>query len=129
MADERRSCSTVTSAGRCRATPMREADHCFWHSPEHQDEVAEARRLGGQRRKRERIVSGVYDLEGLDTIPKIRRILEVAVLDTLGLENSINRSRALASLATAAARLLEAGELEERVEALEAVTRLGRARR
>ena len=98
---------------------MREADHCFWHAPETQDEAREARRLGGRRRRREGVVSGSYEFEGLDSVPKIRRLLEIAVLDTLGLENSIARSRALAYFAQVSTRLLEAGELEERVGALE----------
>lgn len=64
-------------------------------------------------------MSGAYDFAGLGTVADIRRILEVAVLDTLGLENSIARARTLAYLATSAIKLLEVGELEERLEALE----------
>ena len=50
----------------------------------------------------------------------IRRLLEVAVLDTLGVENSISRARTLAYLATTAIKLLEVGELEQRLASLEA---------
>jgi len=28
------------------ATPLQDKDLCFWHDPEHQQEAAEARRLG-----------------------------------------------------------------------------------
>ena len=45
---------------------------------------------------------------------------EIAVFDTLGLDNSLARSRTLIAAAQAAARLLEAGELEARIAALEA---------
>jgi hypothetical protein len=83
--------------------------------------VAEARRLGGVRRRRERVVQGAYDFEGLGSVQQIRRLVEVAVLDVLGLENSINRARTLAYLAQTAAKLLEVGEHEERLAALEAV--------
>ena len=48
------------------------------------------------------------------------RILEIAVFDTLGLENSIARSRALAYLAQTSLRALEVGELEERLASVEA---------
>ena len=89
------------------------------HSPEHAEEMAEARRLGGLRRRREVAVSGAYDFVGLESVPDIRRILEVAVLDTLGLENSIARARTLAYLAMTAIKLLETGELEERLASLE----------
>jgi hypothetical protein len=37
-------------------------------------QAQEARRLGGQRRKKEVMLAGAYDLEGLDNIPGIRRV-------------------------------------------------------
>ena len=89
------------------------------HSPENAEEMAEARRLGGLRRRREVAVSGAYEFAGLESVADIRRILEVAVLDTLGLENSIARARTLAYLAMTAIKLLETGELEERLVYLE----------
>ena len=58
--------------------------------------------MGGLRRKREGTVAAAYDFEGLGSIPEVRRLLEVAVVDTLSLENSIARSRALAYLAQVA---------------------------
>lgn len=82
--------------------------------------MAEARRLGGLRRRREVAVSGAYEFVGLQTVADIRRILEIGVLDTLGLENSIARSRTLAYLAMAAIKLLEVGEFEQRLATLEA---------
>ena len=90
------------------------------HSPEHAEDVAESRRLGGLRRRREVAVAGAYDFAGLQTVADIRRLLEVAVLDTLGLENSIARARTLAYMATSAIKLLEVGELEQRLASLEA---------
>ncbi len=104
----------------CQAAPVKEGDHCFWHSPEYAEDVAEARRLGGLRRRREVAVSGAYEFAGLENVSGIRRILEIAVLDTLGLENSIARARTLAYLAMAAIKLLDVGELEQRLAALEA---------
>ena len=71
---------------------MRDGEFCYWHDPKHAVEVAEARRLGGLRRRREATVSGAYDFEGLGSVGHIRRLVEVAVLDTLGLENSIARA-------------------------------------
>jgi hypothetical protein len=44
----------------------------------------------------------------------------VAVIDTLGLENSVARNRTLAYLAQVSLGLLDKGELEARLEALEA---------
>ena len=103
----------------CRQAPLRDSDFCFWHSPEHAAEAAEARRLGGLRRRREKAVSGVYDFEGLADVAQVQRLLEIACLDTLSLENSVARSRTLAYLAQVALKALEVGELAERIEALE----------
>jgi hypothetical protein len=99
---------------------MQDEQFCYWHSPAHAEEAAEARRLGGLRRRRERTLQGAYEIEGLESVAQIRRLLEVAVMDALGLENSISRTRALVSCVMAAAKLLETGELEARLEAVEA---------
>ena len=104
----------------CRAAPVKDGDHCFWHSPEYAENVAEARRLGGLRRRREVAVSGAYEVNGLETVGDLRRLLVIASLDTLGLENSIARARTLGYLVGVAGKLLETGELEERLAALEA---------
>lgn len=115
-----RSCSAIAADGRrCRASPMREQPFCFWHSPDREEDAAEARRLGGLRRRREKTLAGAYDLAGLDSVGAIRRVLEIATLDALGLENSIARARVLISAALAAAKLLEVGELEARLASLE----------
>ena len=115
------SCAFVKADGeRCRSAPMREGDYCFWHDPEQVEAAAEARRLGGQRRRREKVVSGAYDFEGLGSVEQVQRLVEVAVVDTFQLENSVSRNRTLAYLAQTALKLLEVGEHEARLEALEA---------
>ena len=98
----------------CRATPLRDEPYCFWHSPDHTDEAAEARRLGGLRRRREKTITTVYALDGLGTVDGIRRLLDIAVADALGLENSVARARVLIAAALAATRLLEVGQVDTR---------------
>ena len=113
-------CQARTESGEpCRQAPLRDSDFCFWHSPDHAEEVAEARRLGGLRRRREKAVSGAYDFDGLTDVGQVRRLLEIAALDTLSLENSVARSRTLAYLAQIGLKALEVGELAERIDALE----------
>jgi hypothetical protein len=116
----KKGCRGISKGGeRCSAAPLRDGDFCFWHDPAHQAEAAEARRLGGLRRKREGTVQGAYELEGIDTVPGIRRYLEVGLIDLMSLENTVARDRAIFSGALAAAKLLEVGELEERLAAIE----------
>ncbi len=118
------SCTATTVAGRrCRAAPLRDGTQCFAHSPDTAEEAAAARRLGGIRRKREKTLAGAYELTGLDTVESIRRLVMIATFDALALDNSIARARVLLSAALAAAKLLEVGDLEVRLELLEAAGR------
>jgi hypothetical protein len=122
----RRSCTFVMQDGRaCRAGPQRDRPYCFSHDPERADEAAEARRLGGLRRRREGTIAVAYDLPGLDTVAGIRRLLDIVVTDGVGLDNGIARLRVLISTATAATNLLKVGEFEERLDALERAHRTG----
>jgi len=61
----------------------------------------------------------------LSNVHDIRRLIEIAVLDTLMVENSIQRSRALAYLAQTALRSLEVGDMQDRLQVLEELV-LGR---
>src|SRR5262245_4657111 len=83
----------------CQADPMNESDFCVFHDPDHAETVAAARQAGGQRRKREATVATAYDFEGLTSVADIRRLVEVAAIDALSLENDLGRVRALGYLA------------------------------
>ncbi len=120
----RRTCEANNDRGEpCKAAPLREGAFCVFHDPEHAEVVQEARRAGGQRRKREATLATAYDFEGLTSIQEIRRLIEVAAYDALGLDNTINRVRALGYLAQVAVTLLEKGEIEERLTEVEAALR------
>jgi len=117
----RRTCRTILPGGQpCRAAPRIDGDHCFWHDPETAEEAAQARKLGGQRRRREGLVTGAYEFNGLTSVEEIRRLLMVAALDTLGLDNGVQRNRTLVAVAQAATKLLEVGELADRLAQVEA---------
>ena len=118
---DRPACRALKPNGRpCRAPALRAGSACFWHAPESRAAAAEARRLGGLRRRREGTVGGAYALEGFGTGADLQRVLELALADTLELENSIARTRALAHLVSVAARVKETSEFEARLRALEA---------
>jgi len=99
----------------CGAPPTHESDFCFWHDPDRAEEAAQARKLGGQRRRRESTLAGAYDVGPLDTVGGIRRVLEIVTYDGLGMEISIARGRMLISAVQALTKLLETGELEGQV--------------
>ena len=73
------------------------------------------------RRRREVVVASAFDFDSLRTTDDVLRVLEVAVLDTVAQGNSTARSRTLGYLMWIALKAYEAGELTERLAALEAV--------
>jgi hypothetical protein len=116
-----RTCEFVMPDGsRCRAGPQRERPYCFAHDPERAAEAAEARKLGGLRRRKEGTIALAYDLPGLDTVAGIQRLLQIVSTDGLAMDKGVPRLRALISTAIAATNLLKVGELEERLAAVEA---------
>jgi hypothetical protein len=110
----------------CRMARLAGSPYCWAHDPANAEAAAEARKMGGLRRRREGTVAGAYQFEGLTSGEDIRRLLEVAAVDTLSLDNSIARSRTLVAVALAATKLLEVSELEERLEQLEAAIKAHR---
>ena len=116
-----RTCKARNDKGQpCQAAPLRDGDFCIFHDPEHAEVVQEARRAGGQRHKKEAAMASAYDFEGFTSIQDIRRLVEVAAYDALGLDNNLGRVRALGYLAQVATTLLEKGEIEDRLVAVEA---------
>ena len=113
-----------TTGKQCRAAPLKDGEFCLMHSPERIHEVQESRRLGGLRRKRESTISNAYQFKSLNNINGIRRVVEVAILDTLAMENSIPRNRTLATLVQVALHTLEVGDIEARIAALEEMAKI-----
>src|SRR5713226_8402716 len=109
----RRTCTFRMPDGRlCRAGPQLERPFCYAHDPERAAEAAEARRLGGLRRRKEGTIAVAFDLPGLDTVEGIRRVFQIALSDLLGLDNSISRARALIATGGAAMKLLLGADYE-----------------
>jgi hypothetical protein len=108
----RRRCTGMRADGQpCGMPPLADSEFCRAHEPETAQAAAEARRVGGLRRRKEGTVAGAYNFSGLDNVHDIRRLIEIAVLDTLTMEISIQRSRALAYLSQMALKSLEVGEV------------------
>ena len=105
---------------RCRAPALRGKVLCYWHDPDKAEEAAESRRIGGLHRRKARSVATIYDFSGLRTVESAQRLLETAAIETLALENSIARNRTLISAAAGAGKLIEAGDLDARLTAVEA---------
>jgi hypothetical protein len=118
----KRKCQAANKSGSaCGSHPMVDHDYCFLHSPDHSEEAARARSIGGHRRKRDQVIQVTYDLGDLNSLEGLLRLLDVAALDALGLENSLARSKVLVSIVRAGATLLPLGELDQRLTELERI--------
>jgi hypothetical protein len=76
--------------------------------------------MGGLHRRKKRTVATIYGFGGLRSIEDHQALLETVAVETLGLENSIARNRALTTIVATGAKLLELGDLATRIAALEA---------
>ena len=110
-------CETIRSNGeRCRAQALPDRPGCWAHDPGSREKADEARRRGGVNRSNlarasRRMPRDMKDLSG--------RILEAFDQVATG-ELPPDRAHAMARLASVYVQLHQAGEVERRLEALEA---------
>jgi hypothetical protein len=117
-----RSCKADNKDGaRCGAAPLQDGEFCYMHTPENADAMQEARRVGGLRKRREGTLEVIYEVDGMETVPQLRRILKIAVMEALGLENNAARIRLLLNAVAVGAKLLETGELADQIAELRGV--------
>jgi hypothetical protein len=100
--------------------PLADSAFCSNYDPANAEAAAEARRMGGMRRKRQGTIRLAYDVAGLGTVADIRRYAELAMDDTVGMDNTVQRNRPIFYGCHVASGLLKTGELEDRVTVLEA---------
>ncbi len=117
-----RHCSSLTNAGDpCKAAPLVDGEHCIAHDPAHREEMTEWRRMGGLNRRREASLSTIYDLDNIQSVQGLWRLVQIAALATLSLENGVARNRTLLAAVASGTKLLEVGDHEERLVEIEAV--------
>lgn len=113
-------CSYVTAKGRpCRGRAREGRDWCPLHDPALRDRVEAGRKLGGHNRRRPTTPADDLAVD-FSTVEGVRRVLEAAASDAADLDPSAQRCRVLVAAAEAAGRLLQAQDLEARLNDLEA---------
>lgn len=110
-------CSAIRATGeRCRATALPNRPQCFAHDPENRERATEARRKGGE--------NSSTPARASKRIPKDMRSLAsqllAAITECYAGELEPKRLSAMASAAGAVVRVHEVGEMQGRLEALEA---------
>ena len=110
-------CSFIKANGeRCQARKLAGEEFCYFHSPQVVVERADARRRGGLRRHGDKGETGSYVIKsGRDVLT----ILEDAINDACGLEQTTGRAKAIGYLCQVILRGFEITEIENRLAALE----------
>jgi hypothetical protein len=103
--------------------PLVDSDYCWAHDPANAEAASEARKMGGVRSKRQGTIRVAYGVGGLSSVEDIRRYAELAMDDEVSLENGHQRNRLIFYGCQVSANLLKVGELEDRVEQLEAAVK------
>lgn len=103
---------------KCKAF-ANESGFCFMHDTSKGIERAIARRNGGLATKKPHYADAERLPDSIRKIEDVFIVLDYALSETVGLDNSINRGRLLVSIAHGFIEALKIGELEKRLEAIE----------
>jgi hypothetical protein len=115
----KKQCSANNRSGeRCKAYANGNGV-CFMHDATKGKERALARRNGGLATKQPHYADAEVLPSEVRKIEDVFMILNYALIETVGLDNSINRGRLLVSIAHGFIEALKVGELEKRLESLE----------
>ncbi len=114
----KRLCEFIKRDGQaCRSAPLHGSTLCLFHDPASADFAARARKLGGEHRRKEAVITVGHDLGSLGDVTGIRRILDIVAIRALARDTGTQGDRVLISIAVAAIRLIEV-ENSLRAEAL-----------
>ena len=109
-------CKAIRTDGEpCQAQAQGEGGFCFWHDPECRRELLDARRRGGQNRRRKVELPSAEPLAPEDARSILAGVVEAVVAGAL----DAGTARAVGYLLQIEARIREGYDLEKRVEALE----------
>ncbi len=108
---------------RCKAFANENA-FCFMHDATKGKQRAIARRNGGLATKKPHFADISLLPSTIRNIESVLIVLDYALKESVGLDNSIQRGRLLVSIAHGFIEALKVGEMEQRLEAVEAALKL-----
>ena len=121
---KKKECSAIKKNNEPCSAAASENGFCFTHDPTRGKERALARRKGGLQNRapspgdKEKIPDEIRSIENIFSV------LDYALVETLALPNGIQRGRLLVSIAHGYIEVVKAGEMEQRLEAVEYALRL-----
>jgi hypothetical protein len=114
-------CKSKTTNGQaCRSQAIKDSQYCFIHDPAQGAARAKARKKGGERRRVPHYGDESIIPREVKTLADANKILAYTLAETVPMENSIARARLLLALYDSFVKSFEIGELEKRIQNLEA---------
>jgi hypothetical protein len=122
-----RPCSARRADGSpCAATAMAGHEHCMFHNPEMSEQRASGRRQGGAARSQPRAVLNPDEtMQRVRTIGDLRDLLADTINDVRTGRLDPRVANTVGYLSSVLVRVLEAGELEDRLAAVESIVKAG----
>jgi len=112
-------CNGKTQSGQpCKVPALKGDRFCFTHSPATRAAQAAARKLGGFNRASPHAEDPSAVNKQPRTISDAMTILDYALIETLELDNGIQRGRLLVSIVAAYVDALKVGEIETQLKEL-----------
>ncbi len=118
MSDKKQCEANNKQGERCKAF-ANENGVCFMHDATKGKERAIARRNGGLATKQPHFADASVLPSSIRNIESVLIVLDYALKESVGLDNSIQRGRLLVSIAHGFIEALKVGEMEQRLEAVE----------
>lgn len=111
---------TTTSGKPCAANALKGGRYCFTHEPGNAAAAAAARKRGGENSRTPHAGNPASIPAEIASVQDAGQILNYTLRELLVMDNSIPRARALLALFDSYIKSFEIGELEKRIQALEA---------
>jgi hypothetical protein len=118
MSDKKQCKANNKQGERCKAF-ANENGVCFMHDATKGKEKALARRNGGLATKKPHFADASVLPSSIRNIESVLIVLDYALKESVGLDNSIQRGRLIVSIAHGFIEALKVGEMEQRLEAVE----------
>lgn len=121
---DKKQCNAKNRRGeQCKAFAS-ESGVCFMHDSAKGKERAIARRNGGLATKQPHYADASVLPLSIRNIESVLIVLDYALQESVGLDNSIQRGRLLVSIAHGYVEALKVGEIEQRLEAVETALKM-----
>ncbi len=123
MSEKKQCRENNKQGGRCKAF-ANETGVCFMHDATKGRERATARRNGGLATKQPHYADATVLPATIRNIESVLIVLDYALQESVGLDNSIQRGRLIVSIADGSIESLHVGQFKKRPEAVEHVMTL-----